>query len=65
MNYAMKKAKDLKNPHGGKRKGAGRKPGWKKPKSKLKEKTKVRRIPVGILEAVDELIERYKESTSS
>jgi hypothetical protein len=51
--------------HGGKRKGAGRKPGWKKPKSKLKEKTKVRRIPVGILEAVDELIERYKESTYS
>jgi hypothetical protein len=48
--------------HGGKRKGAGRKTGFKMPKSKLKEKTKVRRVPLGILEVVDDLIERYKEN---
>jgi hypothetical protein len=47
---------------GGKRKGAGRKTGFKLPKSKLKEKTVVRRIPVGILDTVDDIIERYKES---
>jgi hypothetical protein len=50
--------------HGGRRKGAGRKPGFKLPKSKLKEKTVVRRIPVGLLEDVDDLIERYKSSKS-
>lgn len=48
--------------HGGKRKGAGRKKGFRMKKSQLKEATKVRRIPVGLIETVDELIERYKES---
>lgn len=48
--------------HGGKRKGAGRKSGFKLAKSKLKEKTKLRRIPLSLLEIVDDLIERYKES---
>jgi hypothetical protein len=46
--------------HGGKRKGSGRKKGFRMKKSKLKEKTKVRRIPIGLLEAVDEMIARYK-----
>jgi hypothetical protein len=48
--------------HGGKRKGAGRKTGFTLPKSKLKEKTIPRRIPVGLIDVVDSLIERYKES---
>jgi hypothetical protein len=58
----MKKKKDNR---GGAGRGQGRKTGFRMKKSKLKEKTKVRRIPIGLLEAVDELIERYKESTSS
>lgn len=45
--------------HGGKRKGAGRP---KLPKSKLKEKTKVMRVPVSLVETVQELIDRYNES---
>jgi hypothetical protein len=45
--------------HGGKRKGAGRP---KVPKSKLKEKTKVMRIPLGLVETVEDMIERYNES---
>lgn len=45
--------------HGGKRKGAGRP---KLPKSKLKEKTKVMRVPVTLIDTVQELIERYNES---
>lgn len=48
--------------HGGKRKNAGRKKGFKMPKSKLKEKTKVIRVPIGCLEAVEDLIQRYNES---
>lgn len=49
----------LKKTHGGKRKGAGRP---KLPKSKLKEKTKVMRVPVSLVETVQELIDRYNES---
>lgn len=45
----------LNQPTGGKREGAGRKEGFRMDQSRLKEKTKVRRIHVGILEAVDEL----------
>lgn len=48
-------------PHGGKRKGAGRKPGFKLPKSKLKEKTKVMRVPLSLVETVEKLIEDYNE----
>lgn len=44
--------------HGGKRKGAGRP---KLPKSKLKEKTKVMRVPVTLVETVQELIDRYND----
>lgn len=47
------------NQHGGHREGAGR---HKLPKSKLKEKTKVMRVPLGLIEAVQDLIERYNES---
>lgn len=50
-----------KKSHGGKRKGAGRP---KVPKAKLKEKTKVLRVPVGLAEAVEELIERYRQNVS-
>jgi hypothetical protein len=52
----------MKKQHGGKRKGAGRKKGFRMKKSQLKEKTKVRRVPIGILDAVDDILERYKES---
>jgi hypothetical protein len=55
---------EKKGSHGGKRKGAGRKSGFKLPKSKLKERTKVMRIPVKLVEAVEELIERYNDSKS-
>lgn len=55
--------KDGRKNNGGARKGAGRKPGKKAfVNVNPKEKTKVRRIPIGLLEAVDDLIERYKES---
>lgn len=49
----MSKRKTTKEKRGGAREGAGR------PKT---NPTKVRRIPVPLLEAVDEMIERYKES---
>lgn len=52
----MRKAKDLIATHGGKRKGAGRKTGFKMPKAKLKEPTVVMRIPVSKVEAVKKLI---------
>lgn len=42
--------------HGGPRPNSGRKPGYKKPKSELKEKTVVRRIPVSLVEKVDAMI---------
>lgn len=42
-----------KHTHGGKRKGAGRKP---------KEPTKPIRVPIGLIKAVQDLIERYNES---
>jgi hypothetical protein len=48
--------------HGGKRKGAGRKPGFKLPKSQLKEKTVVMRIPIGAVEAVEDLLTSYHDS---
>lgn len=50
------------NGHGGAREGAGRKVGFKLNKSQLKEKTKVKRVPLGVLKAVDELIDRYNKS---
>lgn len=49
MNYAMKKTKDQKKAHGGKRKGAGR---------KTKEPTIVMRIPISKVEAVKKLIRK-------
>lgn len=51
-----------KNGHGGARKGAGRKEGFRMNKSQLKEKTVVKRVPIGLVEAVDELIDRYNDS---
>ena len=49
----------MKNPtHGGKREGAGRP---KLPKSRKKEKTKVMRIPLSLIETVEKLIEDYNE----
>lgn len=45
--------------HGGARKGAGRP---KLPKSKLKEKTKVMRVPLSLVETVEQLIDRYNDS---
>lgn len=48
--------------HGGKRKGAGRKSGKRAfVNVEKKEKTKVVRIPVGLLDAVEEMIEHYNE----
>ncbi len=47
--------------HGGKRPNSGRKTGYKKPKSELKEKTVVRRIPVSILPSVDKQIKEAKK----
>lgn len=51
-----------KSNRGGARKGAGRKKGSRLKKSQLKEKTKVIRVPIGAIEAVEEVIERYNES---
>jgi hypothetical protein len=45
--------------HGGKRPNSGRKPGFKMPKKKLKEKTKVMRIPVSLVTAVKKLIKDH------
>jgi hypothetical protein len=42
--------------HGGKRKGSGRKTGYRKPKSELKEETKVMRIPISKIKAVETII---------
>lgn len=50
-----------KRTHGGKRKGAGRKKGFKLPKSKLKEKTKVMRVPVSLVDHVAQLIKDYED----
>lgn len=47
--------------HGGKRKGAGRKPGFKLPKSMKKEPTVVMRIPKGLQSHVKDLVKRYKK----
>lgn len=47
-----------KKTHGGQRKGAGRP---NVPKSKLKEKTKVMRIPVSLVKTVQKLITKHLE----
>jgi hypothetical protein len=47
--------------HGGKRRGAGRKTGYKMPKSKLKEKTKVMRVPISLVSHVEQLIKDYED----
>ena len=48
--------------HGGKRKGAGRKRGKKAFKNAKPNPTKVMRIPLPLVEAVNDLIEKFKES---
>jgi hypothetical protein len=48
--------------HGGPRKGAGRKPGKKAFKTTKPNPTKVMRIPLPLVEAVEDMIERYEES---
>lgn len=48
--------------HGGKRKGAGRKPGKKAFKNVKPKPTKVMRVPVPLVEAVEEMIERYYDN---
>lgn len=53
------------NSHGGAREGAGRKVGFRVKKSKLKEKTKVIRVPVIMIKAVQDMIARYKESKNN
>lgn len=50
----------MKPTHGGKRKGAGRKPGKKAFKNALPNPTKVMRIPLPLVEHIEEIIERYK-----
>lgn len=58
--------KNKKENRGGKRPGAGRKPGKKAFKNVAKkEATKVMRIPKGLVEAVEEMIERYKSGKAS
>jgi hypothetical protein len=47
---------------GGKRKGAGRKSGKKAFKNAKPNPTKVMRIPLPLVDAVEDLINRYKES---
>lgn len=47
-------------PHGGPGRGQGRKKGSKTNKSKLKEKTKVMRIPLSKVEEVKKLIKKSK-----
>jgi hypothetical protein len=51
-----------KSNHGGPRKGAGRKPGKKAFKKAKPNPTVIRRIPLPLVEHVDELIERFNES---
>jgi hypothetical protein len=53
--------KSTKGKHGGKRKGSGRKKGYKVPKEKLKEKTVVMRIPLSKVEAVKKLIKAKRK----
>jgi hypothetical protein len=48
--------------HGGKRKGAGRKSGKKAFKKVKPNPTKVMRIPLPLVEPVEEMIERYNDS---
>jgi hypothetical protein len=48
----------MKKKHGGKRKGAGRP---KVSKSKLKEKTKVMRVPISLVDHVAQLIKDYED----
>jgi hypothetical protein len=52
----------LKNKHGGPRKGAGRKTGKKAFKNAKPNPTKVMRIPLPLVEVVQDMIERYEES---
>jgi hypothetical protein len=53
----------LKKPtHGGPRKGAGRKSGKKAFKNAKPNPTKVMRIPLPLVEVVEDLIERYNDS---
>lgn len=54
--------KDGRKNNGGARKGAGRKPGKKAFKNAKPNPTKVMRIPIPLVEAVEDLIERYNES---
>lgn len=48
--------------HGGKRKGAGRKAGKKAYKNTQPKPTKVMRVPLPLVEHVQDLIIRYYES---
>jgi hypothetical protein len=48
--------------HGGKRKGAGRKPGKKAYVNVEPKPTKVMRIPIPLVEAVEDIIDRYNQS---
>lgn len=48
--------KPKKNPHGGKRKGAGRKKGFRMKPEDKKEQTVVMRIPISKVAAVKKLI---------
>lgn len=52
----MKKTEDLKSTQGGKRKGAGRKKGFKMKESDKKEPTKVMRIPISLVPKVEKLL---------
>ena len=53
--------KETKPTHGGKRKGAGRKKGYRKKKSELKEPTVVMRIPQSKVSAVKKLIKETSQ----
>lgn len=57
LKYQNFKTQMKRKTHGGKRKGAGAKP---KPEHLKKEKTKVMRIPVSKVAAVEELILKTK-----
>jgi hypothetical protein len=48
--------------HGGKRPGTGRKPGKKAFKKAKPNPTEVRRIPIPLLEMIDQKLEEYYES---
>jgi hypothetical protein len=52
----------MKKTHGGKRKGAGRKPGKKAYKNVAPKPTKVMRVPIPLVEHVQDIIIRYYES---